>query len=453
MFDALSEKLSNALKKVKGQSKLTEENIETALKDVRVALLEADVNFKVVKAFLETVQETALGEEIPEGLTAGQFFIKTVSDELAEMMGGGHQELNLEGRAPAVVLMVGLQGSGKTTTAGKLARLLKEEGRKPYLVPADVYRPAAIDQLATLATRIGVPCHPANAADGAVRIAKEGVANARKQGADVVLIDTAGRLAIDEPLMEELAEIKKATSPREILFVADGLTGQDAVNTAQAFHERLGVTGHILTKMDGDARGGAALSIRAVTQQPIKFMGVGEKLEQLERFHPDRIATRILGMGDLVTLIEKAQETFDEKKALELQRKMRNNEFTLEDFLEQIRAMRSMGSMKDLLGMIPGASGLVKNAKMDDGQLVKAEAIISSMTLEERSNHNMINMSRQKRIAKGSGCKQSDVNRLLKQFAQTRKMMKKMSALGDPGQAMQMAQSMLGGGGKNPRMF
>jgi len=347
---------------------------------------------------------------------------------------------------------VGLQGSGKTSTIGKLAKFLLGEGKKPYLVPADIYRPAAIDQLQTLARSLEVDCYPSEQSMGAVKIAKDGVKQGKKAGADVVLIDTAGRLHIDDDLMRELEDIKSTVKPSEILFVADGMAGQDAVNTAKAFHDRIGVTGHVLTKMDGDARGGAALSIWAVTDKPIKFMGVGEKLDQLEKFHPERIASRILGMGDLVTLIEKAQETFDEQKALELQQKMSRNEFTLADFLEQIRALRNMGPMKDLMEMIPGAGAMMKNAKMDERQLVKAEAIISSMTLQEREAHNMINMSRQKRIAKGSGTRQSDVNRLLKQFAQTRKMMKKMSGLGDPGKAFDMASSLFSGG-PNSGMF
>jgi signal recognition particle subunit SRP54 len=445
MFEALSEKLTSALRKVGGQQRLSEASIEQALQDVKMALLEADVNFKVVQSFLESVQEKAVGEEVPGGISAGQFFIKVVSDELAAMMGGGHQALQLDGAIPAVAMVVGLQGSGKTSTVGKLADMLLREGKRPYLVPADIYRPAAIDQLATLAETLGVACFPSTTEMDALRIAQDGVRAGRDAGADVVLIDTAGRLHIDEELMVELERIKAAVNPREILFIADGMSGQDAVNTAQAFHERLGVTGHILTKMDGDARGGAALSIRAVTECPIKFMGVGEKLDQLEPFHPERVASRILGMGDLLTLIEKAQTTFDEEKALELQRKMTSNEFTLGDFLEQLRAIRGMGPMKELMEMIPGMGGMLKNANMDDRQLGKTEAIICSMTRAERENHHVINMSRQKRIARGSGTRQSDVTRLLKQFAQMRKMMKKMSGMGDPGKAMQMAQSLLGG--------
>ncbi|MCZ6532076.1 MAG: signal recognition particle protein [SAR324 cluster bacterium] len=445
MFEALSEKLTGALRKVSARQRLSEDNIASALQDVRMALLEADVNYKVVQAFLDAVRVRAVGEDVPGALNAGQYFIKIVSDELAEMMGGGHQGLDLDGAIPAVAMLVGLQGSGKTSTAGKLAWMLLKEGKRPYLVPADVYRPAAIEQLATLAESLGVACYPSTVEMGAVRIAAEGLKAGHAAGADVVLIDTAGRLQIDQALMAELEQIKAAVNPREILFIADGMTGQDAVNTAQAFHERLGVTGHILTKMDGDARGGAALSIRAVTEQPIKFMAVGEKLDQIEPFHPERVASRILGMGDLVTLIEKAQDTFDEEQALELQRKMSRNEFTLSDFLDQLRALRNMGSMQELLEMIPGMGGMLKNSNMDENQLTKTEAMICSMTRRERDNHNMINMSRQKRIAKGSGTRPSDVNRLLKQFSQMRKMMKKMSGLGDPGKAMEMAQSMMPG--------
>ena len=452
MFEALSEKLTAALRKVSGQRQLSETNVESALKEVKLALLEADVNYKVVGAFLDTVQARAIGEEVPTSINAGQHFIKIVSDELAAVMGSEAQALQLEGAIPAVVMLVGLQGSGKTLTAGKLARWLKEEGRKPYLVPADVYRPAAIEQLVILAEQLSVPVYPSQADMGAVPIVQQAMTAARGAGADVVLIDTAGRLHIDEEMMAELERIKAAVHPGEILFVADGMTGQDAVNTARAFHERLALTGHILTKMDGDARGGAALSLRAVTQQPIKFMGVGEKLENLERFHPERIATRILGMGDLVGLIEKAQDTFDEKQALEMQRKLANAEFTLADFLEQIRAIRRMGPLQDLMEMIPGMGGMMKGGNMEDGQLVKVEAIISSMTPRERDNHNVINHSRQKRIAKGSGTRQSDVNRVLKQFGQMRKMMKKMTRMGDPGKAMQMAQSLFSGGG-HPQGF
>ncbi|HUJ76324.1 MAG TPA: signal recognition particle protein [bacterium] len=455
MFEAISEKLTHALARIRGSNRLSEANIAEALEQVRQALLEADVNVRVVRAFLSSVQQRALGEEVPGGLTAGQYFIKIVSDELAGMMGGAHVGLKLEGPIPAVVMLVGLQGTGKTSTVGKLAKFLKDAGKQVLVVPADVYRPAAIEQLQTLAAAVGVRCHPAAPDQDPVELAKGGVTAARQAGLDVVLIDTAGRLAVDDALMAELERIKRAVSPREILFVADGMTGQDAVNTAQTFHERLGVTGHILTKMDGDSRGGAALSIRAVTQQPIKFMTVGEKLENLERFHPERIASRILGMGDLVSLIEKAQHTFDEQQALEMQRKLGRNEFSLADFLAQIRALRSMGPMKDVLGMLPGMGAALKNANMDDSQLVRVEAIICSMTHQERENFNIINLSRQKRIAKGSGTRPSDVTRLLKQFAQMRKMLKKMSGLGDPRQALQMAQSMMGGqpqvGGQPPR--
>ncbi|MCH8074790.1 MAG: signal recognition particle protein [SAR324 cluster bacterium] len=451
MFESLQEKLSGALSKIRGRSRLTASNIEEALGQVRVALLEADVNFRVVRAFLNTVQERALGEEVPGGISAGQYFIQIVSDELAAMMGGEHQGLNLEGPAPAVIMLVGLQGSGKTSTIGKLAKLLRDEGRKPYLVSTDVYRPAAIDQLRALAETLDVPCYDSKPTDDPVEIARAAVDAGRKAGADAVLIDTAGRLQIDEELMAELDRMKAAVNPREMLYVADGLTGQDAVNTAQTFHERLELTGHVLTKMDGDARGGAALSIRAVTQQPIKFITVGEKLENLERFHPDRIASRILGMGDLVSLIEKAQETFDEEKALELQRKMASNAFTLSDFLDQLRAIRSMGPLKELMDMVPGMSGMVKNTNVDEGQLKKVEAIICSMTLRERENHQIINMSRRNRIAKGSGTRSNDVNKMLKQFSQMRKMMKKLGRLGgDPRRMEQSLGAMAPGGGMPP---
>ena len=451
MFESLQEKLTGALSKIRGRNRLSESNIEEALGQVRVALLEADVNFRVVRAFLNTVQERALGEEVPGGISAGQYFIKIVSEELAAMMGGEHQGLNLGEPTPAVVMLVGLQGSGKTSTIGKLAKMLRDEGRKPYLVSTDVYRPAAMDQLRTLAETLEVPCYGSQPTEDPVEIAKAAVDAGRRAGADAVLIDTAGRLQIDEELMAELDRMKAAVSPREILYVADGLTGQDAVNTAQTFHDRLGLTGHVLTKMDGDARGGAALSIRAVTQQPIKFITVGEKLEDLERFHPDRIASRILGMGDLVSLIEKAQDTFDEEKALELQRKMARNEFTLTDFLDQLRAIRSMGPLKELMDMVPGMSGMVKNTNMDEDQLKKVEAIICSMTLRERENHQIINMSCRNRIAKGSGTRSNDVNKMLKQFSQMRKMMKKLGRLGgDPRRMEQSLGAMLPGGGMPP---
>ena len=443
MFEALQEKLSGALSRIRGSNRLNEANIAEALGQVRLALLEADVNVRVVRAFLDAVRDRALGGDVPGGLNAGQYFIKVVSEELTEMMGGQHQPLAVVPPLPAVVMLVGLQGSGKTTTAGKLARMLKEEGHKPYLVPADVYRPAAIEQLRTLAERLEVPCHPSRTDQDPVAIAAEAVKAARAAGCDVVLVDTAGRLQIDDGLMAELERIKKAALPAEILFVADGLTGQDAVNTAAEFHTRLGLTGHILTKMDGDARGGAALSIRAVTKQPIRFMAVGEKPEDLERFHPERVASRILGMGDLVSLIEKAQQTFDETQALDLQRKMARNEFTLVDFLDQIRGLRRMGSLKDLAEMIPGMGGMLKGSQMNERELTRVEAIICSMTQRERMNHQIINTSRRNRIAQGSGTKPNDVNRLLKQFTQMRKMMKKVSRFaGDPRRTMQSLHSM-----------
>jgi len=448
MFEALQDKLNGALGRIRGRNRLTEANVEEALEQVRTALLEADVNLRVVRAFLNAVKDRALGEEVPGGVSAGQYFIKIVSDELAAMMGGEHETLSLEGRVPAVVMLVGLQGSGKTSTVGKLARMLKEEGKTPFLAPADVYRPAAIDQLQRLAETLQVACYPSSTDQDPVDIAVAAVEQGRKAGADVVLVDTAGRLQIDENLMVELERMRTAITPNEILYVADGLTGQDAVNTAQVFHERLELTGHVLTKMDGDARGGAALSIRAVTQRPIKFITVGEKLEDLERFHPERIASRILGMGDLVSLIEKAQETFNEQQALDLQRKMARNEFTLTDFLDQIRAIRSMGSLKDLMEMVPGMAGMMKGGNMEEKQLQRVEAMICSMTRRERENHQIINPSRRNRIAKGSGTRPNDVNKMLKQFSQMRKMMKKMSRFGgDPRRAMQSMQSMIPGGG------
>ncbi|MBI4082986.1 MAG: signal recognition particle protein [Candidatus Lambdaproteobacteria bacterium] len=447
MFEALTEKMTAALRRVQGSGRLSAANIDSALQDVRTALLEADVNVRVAREFLETVKGRVLGEPVPGGLTPGQHFIKLVSDELTRLMGSEHEALRLAGLPPAVVMLVGLQGSGKTSTAGKLAKYLQGEGKRPYLVPADIYRPAAIDQLATLARALDVPCFPATPEMEPVRIARDALDAARAAGADVVLLDTAGRLAIDEEMMAELERVKAAVHPREMLFIADGMSGQDAVNTAEAFHRRLGLTGHILTKMDGDARGGAALALRAVTRLPIKFMAVGEKLDNLERFHPERVASRILGMGDLITLIEKAQQTYDQSQALELQRKLSRNEFTLADFLDQIRALRKLGPMKDLMEMIPGMGAALKNTRMDERELVRVEAIICSMTPRERENFHIVNAARQKRIARGSGTKPADVHRLLKQFAQMRKMMKRITTTGGAEQLMQMMQ----GGEARPR--
>jgi signal recognition particle subunit SRP54 len=431
MFESLSEKLQLVFKKVRGHGTLNEQNIHEALREVRLALLEADVHFKVAKEFIESVKEKAMGEEVLDSLTPGQQFIKIVHQELIELMGGRGHRLNLRGN-PAPVMMVGLQGSGKTTTAAKLARWLMHGDRRPLLVPADIYRPAAVEQLVQLGETVGCQVYTPSEGEGPVEICVNALQSARQMGLDTVIMDTAGRLHIDEPLMEELREIKEAVSPGDILFVADAMTGQDAVKSAQSFHEKLGLTGVILTKLDGDARGGAALSIRAVTQCPIVFVGVGEKLDALEAFHPDRMASRILGMGDVLTLIEKAQAAFDEKEAKKLERKIKRDEFTLEDFLEQIRQLRRMGPLDELMKMIPGMGRL--SAKVDleqsEKELKRIEAIINSMTPQERRNHTIINGSRRRRIAKGSGTTVQDVNRLLKNYVQMRKMMKRMGGRG-----------------------
>ena len=444
MFDQLSEKLTGSLRKVRGRGRLNENNIRDTLDEVKRALLEADVNFRVVKSFLRTVQARAMGEEVQASLTPGQQFIKIVNEELTEMMGGENVDLSPSETPPLVTMMVGLQGSGKTSSVGKLALRCKKKGGKPFLIPADVYRPAAIDQLQVLARTLEVPCYASEVSQDPVEIVKAGLREAKENEADYVFIDTAGRLQIDETLMEELARIKQNVNPNEILFVADAMTGQEAVNVAKGFDDRLQLSGVLLTKMDGDARGGAALSIRAITQKPIKFVTTGEKLEDLEPFHPERVASRILGMGDMLSLIEKVESTYSEKEALRMQNKLRRNEFTLDDFRDQLRSMRKMGSMTDIVKLIPGVNtAALKNADFDESKINRIDAIISSMTFKERSNHNLMNGSRRLRIAKGSGTRVSDVNRLLKQFVQMRKMMHKLSKTQDPGKAMRMMQSMM----------
>jgi signal recognition particle subunit SRP54 len=432
VFESLTEKLNKAFKKLKGQGTLSEKNIADGLKEVRLALLEADVHFKVVKKFVEDIRERSVGKEVLESLTPGQQVIKIVHEELVRLMGESGQGLNLTGRTPFSVMLVGLQGSGKTTTAGKLALFLRRHGRNPFLVPADVYRPAAIDQLRKLGSQLSIPVFPSEKDQEPGKICLEALARSSGVGSDILVIDTAGRLHIDETLMDELVRIKETLHPTEILFVADAMTGQDAVNVAREFNQRLDITGVILTKMEGDARGGAALSIRAITGKPIKFIGVGEKLDALEPFHPERVASRILGMGDMLSLIEKAQATFDEKEALRLQSRLKKREFDLEDFRTQLGQMKKIGSLEQIIGMLPGFGKLkeLKNLKPDEGELVKIEAIISSMTPEERRNHKMINGSRRKRIAKGSGTSIQDVNMLLKNFAQTKKMMEEITRKG-----------------------
>jgi signal recognition particle subunit SRP54 len=434
MFENLTEKFQDVLKTLRGQGRISEGNIESALREVRLALLEADVNYNVVKDFTAAVKEKALGAEVLASLSPDHHFIKIVHAEMAKMMGGQAQELDLARRPPVPVMLVGLQGSGKTTSCGKLALFLQKKKRSPFLVPADVYRPAAIEQLKILGSQIGIPVFDSNPGADPVEICREAVRYAELNGYDTVLLDTAGRLHIDEELMEELRRIKAAVDPADILLVADAMTGQDAVNVAKAFHQKLSLTGVFLTKMDGDARGGAALSIRAVTGAPIQFVGVGEKLDALEPFFPDRMASRILGMGDILTLVEKAQETIDEKEARELERKLRKSQFTLEDFRDQLLRVRKMGSMEDLLGMIPGMGGKLKELKgaaPDEAELKRTVAIIDSMTREERHNVKILNGSRRKRIALGSGTTVQEVNRLLKNFQQAEQMIKRFSQAGN----------------------
>jgi signal recognition particle subunit SRP54 len=429
MFENLSDKLDSVFKKLKGHGKLTEKNIEDGLKEVRIALLEADVHYRVVKNLVADIRERSLGKEVLASLTPGQQVIKIVNEALTTLMGSAHEALTLKGHPPVAIMLAGLQGSGKTTTAGKLAVYLRKTGRKPYLVPADVYRPAAIDQLIKVGGQVGVPVFPSRTEMNPVDICREAQDAAQKGGCDTLILDTAGRLHIDADLMAELVRIKEAVKPTDILLVADAMTGQDAVNIAKSFDDALDIGGVILTKMDGDARGGAALSIKAVTGKPIKFIGTGEKASALEPFHPERMASRILGMGDALSFIEKAQEMVDEKKAIELEKKLRKNQFTLEDFKEQMVSIRKMGSIGDLIKMIPGVgtSKHFKNLDVDDKELTKIEAIINSMTQKERIDYTIINGSRRKRIADGSGTKVQDVNQLLKNYSQVMKMMKKFN--------------------------
>ena len=433
MFENLTDRLESAFKKLRGHGKLTEENIQEAMGEVRTALLEADVNFGVVKEFIASVTAKAIGQEVLTSLSPGQQVVKVVHDELVGLLGSQAEPLRLEGKQPAVIMLAGLQGSGKTTTAAKLARQLKEKGRRPYLVPADVYRPAAIEQLHVLGAQIDVPVYASTTAQKPADIARLAVSEASAGAFDTVIIDTAGRLHVDEALMAELQEISRTIALSEVLFVADAMTGQDAVTVADKFNSSLEITGVILTKMEGDARGGAALSVKKVTGKPIKFVGVGESVEALEIFHPDRAASRILGMGDVLSLIERAEAVVDQKNAEKLARKIQKNTFTLEDFLDQIQQIKKMGSLEQIMDMIPGINKLrqLKDApKPDQKELVKTEAIIRSMTIKERRNHLLINASRRLRIAKGSGTNVAEVNRVLKSYTMMLKMMKSLKGKG-----------------------
>jgi signal recognition particle subunit SRP54 len=429
-FESLASKLQETFKKLKGRGKLTEKDVKEAMREVKLALLEADVNFKVVKDFVNKVSEKAVGSEVLESLTPGQHVIKIVKDELTDLMGSTQSKIVFAPKPPTVLMLVGLQGAGKTTTCGKLAAVLRKQGKKPLLVAGDIYRAAAIKQLQVVGNQLDIPVFTMGDKKSPVDIAKAAIQYAGSNGNDLVIIDTAGRLHINEELMEELVNIKQAVKPTEILLVVDAMTGQDAVNVAENFNQKLGIDGVILTKFDGDTRGGAALSVRAVTGKPIKFVGMGEKLSDLEPFYPDRIASRILGMGDILSLIDKAQEAFDQKKALELEKKIRAQQFTFDDFLNQLEQMKNMGPLDQVLGMIPGMNQkMLKNVEIDDKQLAHVEAIIKSMTKKERENPSIINSSRKKRIANGSGTKIQDVNNLLKQFEQMQKLMKQF---GDP---------------------
>ena len=431
MFQNLSEKLENAFRKFKNKGKLTEADIKAGMREIKLALLEADVSFKVVRDFIKTVSEKAVGTEVLESLNPGQQVIKIVCDELTSLMGSTNAKLTVASMPPTVIMMVGLQGAGKTTHAGKLAGLLKKQGKKPLLVACDIYRPAAIKQLQVVGEKLDIPVFEMGDKTSPVKIAEEGIKLANLKGYDTVFIDTAGRLQIDEVLMRELQDIKAAVKPTEILLTIDSMIGQESVNVAETFNELLDITGVILTKLDGDTRGGAALSVRHVTGKPIKFIGVGEKLDQIEPFHPDRMARRILGMGDVLTLIDKAQAQFDEKKAAELEEKLRQSIFTLDDYLDQMQQLKGMGSLDQLAGMIPGMKpGALKDAKVDEKMMLHQEAIIKSMTKREREHPELLNASRKQRVAKGSGTTVEEVNKLLKQYDQIKKMMKQFSDMG-----------------------
>lgn len=436
MFENLQEKLESALKKFRGQSKITEENVSEAMQEIRRALLEADVNLEVTKKFIENVKEKAIGTEVKGKLLPHQLIVKIVKDEMVELMGSKKADITFSPNPPTVIMIAGLQGSGKTTFSGKLARNLRKKGRQPLLVACDVYRPAAIEQLKQVGSTVKVPVFTEEDNKDPVEIAKNAIAYAKKFGRDTVIVDTAGRTTVDEVMMEEAKNIADSVKPTETLFVCDAMIGQDAVTTAKAFHEKLELTGVVLTKLDGDTRGGAALSVLHVVGKPIKFVGTGEKPENLEPFHPDRIASRILGMGDILTLVEKAESQIDKQESEKLEEKIRKNQFTFEDFLDQLKTIKKMGSLKDLLGMIPGMDKAMRNVNVDDKAFGKVEAIIYSMTLEERRNPKLMNGSRRRRIAKGSGTQISDVNRLIKQFEDMKKMMKTLNSSGGKSRLM-----------------
>ncbi len=449
MFESLSEKLEGALKSVTGQGRINELNIAESMREIRRALLDADVNYQVARDFTNRVKEEATGERVLNAVSPGQQLVKIVYDELVVLLGGEHEGLAKAPQPPTIILVAGLQGSGKTTFCGKLALFFKRQGRSPLLAAADVYRPAAVDQLKKLASDINVPVHALLQEDGmpvkdAVRVAKEAVTEARRTARDIVIIDTAGRLHVDEEMMQEVEDIKNAVTPTEILFVVDAMTGQDAVNTAKEFNDRLDFDGVVLTKLDGDTRGGAALSIRTVVEKPIKFASMGEKLDALAEFYPERMAQRILGMGDIVSFVEKAQEQYDEKQAEKLRKKIRSEDFNLDDFFQQLQKIKSMGSLKDLVGMIPGVGRQIKDLDVDDDAFRHIEAIIQSMTPEDRAHPHIINGSRRRRIAMGSGVEVRDVNQLLKQFKEMKKMMKTMTKLLGSGRSVDLG-SLLGG--------
>ena len=434
IFESLSDRLQETFKKLRGHGKLTEDDVNDAMREVRMALLEADVNFKVVKQFIKTVKERAIGQDILETLTPAQVVIKIVDEELTNLMGGTQSRINMSPNPPTIIMMVGLQGAGKTTSAGKLGLALKKQGKHPLLVACDIYRPAAIKQLQVVGKQLELPVFTMETGTDAVTIAKSSIDYSQSHANDVIIIDTAGRLQIDEKLMQELRDIKGEVRPHEILLVVDAMTGQESVNVAQSFNESLGLDGVVMTKLDGDARGGAALSVKAVTNVPIKFVGLGEKLEALQPFHPDRMASRILGMGDVLSLVEKAQQTFDMEEAKKMEKKLRKDEFTLDDFLHQMQQVKKLGSLESILGMIPGMGGLKKQLEgqdldLDGKEMRQIEAIIKSMTPQERADIGLVNGSRRKRIALGSGTRVQDVNKLLKQFGEMKKMMKKMKKM------------------------